>query len=321
MSYSLSSAIPISDAVRRVAFSELENAHGALASPDRRTGVHGARKCLKRIRSMLLLARPGVPERAYDNLKERLVAIARSLAPARDAHALLETLGKVAADAEGTDYATPVHALREWLFQRRKAAERTLEGQAAADAMRSLLELRPSFAGLAVHPDSFHPLAEGLRRSYRATRNAFRHAAAGDCDEEHHDWRKGVQRHWRHMQLLATCWPSELNARVEAARNLSQLLGDDHDIALLCQLASAPTMAFGSPEETQSFLKRCRKRQRRLRRKALVLGERLFVERAGPFAQRIETYWLTAAEGQRDIVEHRASNIVQIGGLRSGQAG
>ncbi len=316
MDYQLNLAVPIGEAVRRVAFSELEHAHTDLASPDRHTGVHRARKCLKRLRSLLLLMRPGLPEPAYQTLKARVTVIAKSLAPAREAHALYEALGKLGGDA--ANHAALSHSLREWLLQRREVAERTLEGRAAA-AMRALLELRPSFAGLAVYPDNFRSVAEGLWRSYRGTRRAFHHALASDADDDHHDWRKGVQQHWRHMQLLAPCWPSELTARVGAARSLSQLLGDDHDVALLRQLVSAPTLAFGSPEEIAAFLKRCRKRQRRLWQKPIGLGERLFIERARPFAERIETYWLTASEGEKDIVEHRADNIIQIGGMRTGR--
>ena len=125
------------------------------------------------------------------------------------------------------------------------------------------------------------------------------------------------------MQLLAPCWPSELTARVEAARSLSQLLGDDHDIALLCQLVLTPTMTFGSPEETAAFLKRCRKRHKALRKEAAAQGARLFVERARPFAERIEAYWMTAASGagKPTLVEPpRQDNVVAFGDLRGTRA-
>ena len=72
MSYRLDPAMPMSEAVRRVAFGELEIAHGALATPpERHSGVHSARKCLKRLRSLLLLVRPGMPEPVFANLTER----------------------------------------------------------------------------------------------------------------------------------------------------------------------------------------------------------------------------------------------------------
>ena len=140
------------------------------------------------------------------------------------------------------------------------------------------------------------------------------------CDEDLHEWRKGVQHHWRQMQLLAPCWPSELSARVETAKSLSQNLGDDHDISLLCQLVSTPTMIFGSPDETAAFLKRCRRRHRALRKQARAEGERLFAERSRPFADRIEVYWRLAAGDAAKAVETRSDNVVAFGDVRTPRA-
>ncbi len=323
MSYQLDPASPMSEALRRVAFAELELAHGALAAapPERHSGVHDARKCLKRLRSLLLLARPGMPEPAFAALYDRLTAIARGLAPARDAHALIDASDKLERDTGAGPGLGPLQSLRAWLHKRRLAAEQNLERNTASDAMRGLLGLRPSFAGLVVYPDDFEPLAKGLRLCYRATRKAFHHATEAGRDEDLHEWRKGVQHHWRQMQLLVPCWPPELSARVETAKVLSQMLGDDHDISLLCRLVSTPTMTFGSPDETAAFLKRCRKRQRTLRREARVLGERLFAERARPFAERIEAYWQIAAGAHAKVTaEAPPDNVVPFGDMRTPRA-
>ena len=322
MSYRLDPAMPMSEAVRRVAFGELEIAHGALATPpERHSGVHSARKCLKRLRSLLLLVRPGMPEPMFANLTDRLAVIARGLAPARDAHALIDAVDKLERETGPGPGQGPIQSLRAWLQKRRHAAEQNLERSAASDAMRALLELRPAFAGLAVYPDDFRSVAKGLRRCYRATRQSFQHAFADDRDEDLHEWRKGVQHHWRQMQLLAPCWPSELNARAEAARALSQILGDDHDISLLTRLVSTPTMTFGTSEETAAFLKRCRRRHKALRKEASSEGERLFAERSRPFAERIEAYWQIAAGSVAEaVVETRPDNVVAFGELRTPRA-
>ncbi len=318
MSYRLDPAMPMSEAVRRVAFGELEIAHASLATPpERHSGVHSARKCLKRLRSLLLLVRPGMPEPVFANLTDRLAVIARGLAPARDAHALIDAVDKLERETGPGPGQGPIESLRAWLRKRRHAAEQNLERSAASDAMRALLEVRPAFAGLAVYPDDFRSVAKGLRRCYRTTRQAFEHGFAAGRDEDLHEWRKGVQHHWRQMQLLAPCWPSELNARAEAARGLSQILGDDHDISLLTRLVSTPTMTFGSLEETAAFLKRCRRRHKALRKDASAHGERLFAERPRPFAERIEAYWQIAAGSIIDaVVETRPDNVVAFGDLR-----
>jgi CHAD domain-containing protein len=323
MSYRLDPAMPMSEALRRVAFAELELAHGALATPpERHSGVHSARKCLKRLRSLLLLVRPGMPEPAFLTLTNRLAQIARGLAAARDAAALTDAIDKLERETGAGPGLGPLHSLRAWLQKRRHAAEQNLERSAASDAMRGLLEIRPAFAGLAVYPDDFRSLSKGLRQCYRATREAFRHAFVSERDEEVHEWRKGVQHHWRQMQLLAPRWPSELSARAEAARSLSQVLGDDHDISLLIRLISTPTMMFGTPDETAAFLKRCRRRHKALRKEARAQGERLFAERARPFAERIETYWqIAGGDAAKAKAEARPDNVVAFGELRSPRAG
>ena len=123
------------------------------------------------------------------------------------------------------------------------------------------------------------------------------------------------------MQLLAPCWPSELSARAEAAKALSQILGDDHDISLLIRLISTPTMTFGTADETTAFLKRCRRRHKALRKEARVQGEKLFAERSRPFAERIETYWTIAAgHAAKATAEARPDNVVAFGDLRTPRA-
>jgi CHAD domain-containing protein len=325
MTYRLDPAAPMSEALRRVAFGELEIAQNALAAapPERHSGVHSARKCLKRLRSLLLLARPGMPEPVYTSLYGRVTAIARGLAAARDAQALIDASDKLERKSGPGPGLGPLHSLRAWLHKRRHAAEQNLERSAASDAMRGLWELRPAFAGLTVYPDDFRPLGKGLRICYRHTRKAFHHAFDEGRDEDFHEWRKGVQHHWRQMQLLLPCWPSELSARVEAAKSLSQLLGEDHDIFLLRKLASTPTMTFGSPEETAAFLKRCRKRQRLLREEGRAEGDRLFAERSRPFAERIEAYWALAASAafEKTGAEKRPDNVVTLGDMRTPRAG
>src|SRR4249920_2450754 len=100
-SFSLDPAVSMSEAVRRAACSEIDSACAALAAPpDRHKGVHDARKCLKRLRSLMALIRPGLPDPVYANLAERLRTIAKGLAPARDANALLDAINKLFGDAE-----------------------------------------------------------------------------------------------------------------------------------------------------------------------------------------------------------------------------
>jgi CHAD domain-containing protein len=324
MAYRLDPALPMSEAIRSLALAELEIAHGSLsAASDRHTGVHSARKCFKRLRSLLLLASPGMPDPVFNDLTARVAIIGKGLAAARDAQALLDAVDKLERNTEPGDGEGPIQSVRSWLHKRRRAAEQNLKRNTASEALSRLLELRPAFAGLAVYPDDFSPLAKGLERAYRATRKTFKFSFDTGEAEELHEWRKGVQHHWRHMQLLTPCWPSELSARADAARSLSQLLGDDHDIAMLCHLVSTPTMTFGSPEDTRAFMKRCRRWHKTLRKEAKVKGEKLFVEKPRPFAGRLQAYWSTAAIGADKPVAppQQTDNVVAFDDARTERVG
>jgi len=336
MSYKLDPVLPMSESVRRGALAELEYAESALRSAsDRHGGIHSARKCLKRLRALLALIRPGLPDPVFANLTDRLRAIALRLAPARDAHALIDAIDKLGTESIDAT-TTPTQSLRAWLMKRRDVAERNLESAAVSEALRALSGLKPAIAGLAIYPDDFQVIAEGLHLRYKTARKDFAEAFATGNDEDFHEWRKGVQHHWRHMQLLSPSWPAVLNARVEDARALSQLLGDDHDIALLSRLISTPTMIFGTPDDTQSFLRRCRKRQKALRRDAELRGERLFAERPRAFVEHIAEHWRLATEllqrpivtsqdkpveaGKTEQLDDRAANVVSLEDLRTGRA-
>jgi CHAD domain-containing protein len=320
MSYQLDPALPISEALRSVALAELNIAHTSLAAPpNRHKGVHSARKCFKRLRSLLGLARPGMPEPLYANLNKRVARIGKGLAVARDAHALFEALNTLERKTEPGLGDAPIEAMRDWLQERREAAERNLELSSVSQSLEMLLELRPRFASLVVYPDDFTPISKGLQLNYYRAREQFKSASRKKDSELLHDWRKSIQRHWRHMQLLTACWPSELGARAEAARGLSQTLGDDHDIANLMHLATAPAMTFGTPDDVSAFLKRCKIRLKELRKDAKVRGERLFVEKPQPFAGRIHAYWTTAAVGALKPVAAApvSNNVVAIDDARS----
>ena len=48
-----------------------------------------------------------------------------------------------------------------------------------------------------------------------------------------HAWRKRAKDLWYHQRLLAPAWPDVLGAQAEEAHALTELLGDDHDLAVL----------------------------------------------------------------------------------------
>jgi hypothetical protein len=132
-----------------------------------------------------------------------------------------------------------------------------------------------------------------LEASYRRARRAFRQAYVEFTDEAFHEWRKGAQAHWRHMLLLTRAWPGALAARASEARGLSQILGDDHDLALLVGFVRSEAGArLGA--DAAVIEKLARRRQQELRGIAHPKGLRLFAESPKTLHRSIAAYWEAA---------------------------
>lgn len=315
MPYSLEPTNPLSLSVRRLAAKEIGAAEACLApDADFHVGVHNARKGLKRLRALLWLIRPGLPEPLFEHLEGDLRAIGRELAPARDAQALVDTIERIAQKSPKLATSPTIGGLRAWLHDRRDEAEERTRTDPAANAVHGLERIRPVFAQIAVSPDNFKPLAQGLKATYRSARKGLRRSVAEPSDERVHEWRKSVQLHWRQTQLLIPCWPEALNARANYVHNLAQLLGDDHDLANLLHLLAAPAMSFGGPDDAKALAKQCRKEQRALRAEAQSLGSRLFAERPKDFTARIAAHWYSAAKNKKPSTPKPLRNGAALSG-------
>lgn len=106
-----------------------------------------------------------------------------------------------------------------------------------------------------------------------------------------HDWRKRVKAHGYHLRLLRDLAPRRMRARGRQASRLGDLLGNDHDLAMLGQLiAELPPEALSRKElaRVQRVLAR---RSLRLRDRAMELGDKLFRRSSKDFQKFLERKW------------------------------
>ena len=130
-----------------------------------------------------------------------------------------------------------------------------------------------------------------------------------------------MQHHWRQMQLLGPCTASELSGRVEAARALSQLLGDDHDIALLRRLVSTPTMVFGSSDDTAAFSEALPQAAQGAAAGSQNARRPTIRRTVAALRGADRSLWLAARSRHREITaEIRPDNVVPFGDLKAGRS-
>lgn len=300
MAFRLKIDEPIAKSFRRAGVSEIERARRQLAAgSDPATAIHEARKCLKRIRALLRLGRKGLGEEVFRFENEAFRSIAQALAPARDAHVLLQTIAKLSAE-NGAQSAAALTRLKDGILasaSSSSATEAIADGRAEADA--ALARAARRFRRLRLAPDSFATLEHGFVQNYTKGREWLDRAYADGEDESFHEWRKRVQALWRHLALLSRSWPALFAAHIEAARELSQILGDDHDLALLRTELSALPPGVLSRKEAQEIETLIADRQTGLRRTAHALGKRVFAERPKAIGRRISAIWEAAGEADR----------------------
>lgn len=294
---------PFDEGARRIAVEQIERAQDLLKeSGDHAVTIHETRKSLKRLRALLRLVRPAMGESAFRDENAKLRDIGLSLSGARDRFVLLETLNKLEAS---TGFGR--RGLAETLRQAIGAANGEGAPLTMQQAFDCLADARKRLAKLQLSGSGFEVVGPGLERSYRRARRAFTEAYEKPSDEAFHEWRKGAQAHWRQMTLLARAWPDNLGARALEARTLSQILGDDHDLALLGAFARSDAAGLGE-EQVALVEKSISRRQSELRATARPRGERLFAPSPKQLRRAIATYWEAAAalKDQENALEEAA---------------
>lgn len=306
MSYRFKLDEPLQTGVRRILDEQVALAMQELRTgPDRAVAVHETRKAMKRARALLKLARPGLKDETYDLLNATFRDVGRVLSSARDGVVLAETARRIGKEAGGKtrsaaeDLARAANGGNAGMHVSGKADQ--LRAEAVTEAVGMLEAAERAIRSLKLVSASFGVLRKGLEKSYGRGRRAMHLAYREGDDEAFHEWRKAAQAHWRHMLLLDRAWPELFDARAKVAKQLSELLGEDHDLAILVEHAQA--RAAGKKKDAKRasgrIIDRARARQDELRRHAHAKGEALFAEDAGNFAERIEAYWSAAEEASR----------------------
>jgi CHAD domain-containing protein len=307
MAYRFKLREPFGAGLVRIGQEQIRLAADGLATPADATAIHETRKCLKRVRALLRLVRPGLEDDDYRTENARFREIANLLSGARDLHVLMQTLAKLSAHHDLAE-ARPVVRLAGALSARQQSAIETVDASKVTRARRLLKQAGREFGRLKLHPDSFAPIGAGLARSYRRCRDAFGEAYDRPSDEAFHEWRKSVQQHWRHMRLLSRAWPDYFAARVKAARELSDILGEDHDYGMLRAYLGGEGRPLLQRREASRLGALCRARQKELRLAARPRGMRLLAEGPRGLTRRIECFWQAAPKIPAEPAESGSGN-------------
>jgi CHAD domain-containing protein len=296
MAYRLKADEAVVDGLKRVVLGEIDKAEAMLGQDgdDRDEGIHEARKSFKKIRAVLRLLRPSLGS-AYAAENAWYRDAARALSDLRDAQAMLESFDKLHEAVADQMRADGFAEIRAALDQRRQSiGDKDTELATNARRVRGDLEDARRRVDLwDFKQKGFAAIGPGLRKTYRRGRQARVQAYRTRTDEAFHEWRKRVKYHWYHVRLLQNLWPDMLKPSRAALKELSDILGDDHDLVVMKQTVAGLDPDLCDSAACGDYLALVDQRQQHLRAAARSLGDRIYAEKPNCLHARFKSYWRT----------------------------
>lgn len=303
MSYQLKRDETVDEGVKRIATEKVDRAldHITDEEMDRHETVHEVRKRCKEIRATVRLVRPALGN-TYDDENTWYRDTARKLSDIRDAQALIETYDEhITPIAEDTLDETARESIRETLVDRREhiSSEQNLDDR-LEDVQEDLQEGLPRIDSWELDAEGFDAIGPGVRKSYRRGREAMEKAYEDPSSENFHEWRKRAKYHRYHTRLLRNIWLSPMKTRRSELKDLTDHLGDEHDLAVFRQTVTGEDSHL-AVENSDTLLDLIEQRREELQTLSQPLGGRVHAEEPNTLIRRLGVYWdAWKADSNRD---------------------
>lgn len=238
--------------------------------------IHGARKSVKCARATLRLLRACIGDHAYRRANNALRDAAAPLRGVRDTKVLLDTLEDLRKRRSRTCTST---TLLRRAFERQRIAAGYALLHAAVDVRASVSNLAAmvQYARLlTVKGDGLNDVLIGARRTYAKGRTAFVTSRRNPSDDHFHEWRKQTKYLLYQLRLLRGLKRNYIGTLIRQAQRLGDLLGDDHDLAVLRKQTRQKPDEVLTKAASVALAARIDGRRAKLQRKSLALGARLY---------------------------------------------
>lgn len=297
---------PLGLGVKRVTMAQLELAasgffEGEAVFPN---AIHESRKAVKRVRAMLRLVRSELSDKIFRYENQSLAETARMVGEIRAAAAVTE-VAELIRDIYGELLATGTF---EELIARLAHRRDVMEMAALEDpnlvgrVVRSLERAHGRYSSWPTDPearrvygigirDDYRAIEPGLGSSYRAGRHRMVSAYKSRKADDFHSWRKRAKDLKHQMEFLVPLWPEVVSAWAITLGRLSEILGEDHDLAELLDLVRERPDLCPNPRERSLFHALVQQRRHELQLAAEILGRRVYAEKPTSVSGRFADYW------------------------------
>jgi CHAD domain-containing protein len=291
--YRLDSRESVEQGLCRCAREQLDSAIDDLTegvSTDPVEAVHSARKALKKERSLLRQFRGALEPAERRRENDALRHAGRLLSAARDAEVMIQALDDLSERFAGQVPKRPFNATRKQLTAERDPARAgLLDSGLTREVADELKTVRERMDGWHLRHGGWRATESGLDRSYRRGRAGLERAQFEPGVENLHEWRKRTKDLWYHLRVLTPTSPGVVGGQAKDAHRLADLLGDDHDLAVL--RAHLEEISGSITADLDPVFDLIDHRRAQLQEEALLLGRRVYAEKPSAFARRLHRYW------------------------------
>jgi CHAD domain-containing protein len=252
--------------------------------------VHDLRKTCKRLRGLIRVVRPVFADYRVENAAFRDAG--RKLSHLRDNAVLIQTYDNlIKAYDDQVDRARFAPIRRRLTLQQKRSAGHADIGRRLEEFRQAMVDARGRVRRWRLSDDGFDALEPGIAKSYKRARRAMAAASKELSAEAVHEWRKQVKDHWYHTRLLTPMWRKQMKTSGVVGNDLSELLGQHHDLDVFQQRLTEGELADAADLEVLIGL--AKRRQEALADVAFIMGARLLAEPPKHLTRRWRSYWQT----------------------------
>ena len=279
--------------IKRLALEQSQKALDSLQNPDTLDeGVHDARKRFKKVRAAARLVRDEVGADVYHQSNVVFRDAGRLLSDLRDSQVLIETVDDLRAQYDDVLASDAFSSILQKLVKRHDHLFSQIRNEKTIEqVIETVHNARLVIEAWPIESEDFSAFSKGLKRVYKRGQKRMHRAIEAPTTENLHEWRKRIKYLWYHVRILQKTWPNLLKELAETTHSLSNLLGDEHDLAVLRQTLEAEPDLTDTKMEQQALLGLISQRRKQLQTKAWPLAQRLYPEKPTKFVERLEQYW------------------------------
>lgn len=257
---------------------------------DRQVAIHTARKGCKRFRGFLRLVKSAF-RTDFSSVDAGVRNAAFGLSSLRDKDVLVKRLAELrklrGKSISAADFATIQNQLT--CQNTRSGKNSQTEEQQIADFLTSLQAVVEQIPNWNLRCKMSKAARVGFRQTYRQGHKALKLAWRRPSTDNLHRWRKWVKYHEHQMRFMSDSWKGNAAERIERLQLLSEVLGDDHDLAIILEKIEAQSIDRKTAQFAgyKKLLQAISTRRERLQSRAFKLGRLLYRRRPAELMNKL----------------------------------